>query len=216
MKIIKLQVSKTLQAKIQKGHPWVFDYQIQNQTPEDGQPGDLGIIYTSKNKFLAIGFYDPCSEIRLRILQWGTPLSIDNKFFAERLQKAIALRSFLEKQGTSGYRVINGENANDAALIRDREKARGGIEFEQCGGRIERHPGLQFGLAGLERGLKLWTSAHEDGRRVGAEHGAQVLQALGVGGVEHFQAAHAGDGAAQPGPTQLCAQALGERPATAR
>lgn len=120
MKIIKLQVSKTLQAKIQKGHPWVFDYQIQNQTPEDGKPGDLGIIYTSKNKFLAIGFYDPSSEIRLRILQWGTPLSIDAKFFAGRLQKAIALRSFLEKQGTSGYRIINGENDGFPGMVLDR------------------------------------------------------------------------------------------------
>jgi len=69
MKMIKLQVSKTLQAKIQKGHPWVFDYQILEQTPREGKPGDLGIIYTSKNKFLAIGFYDPFSDIRLRILQ---------------------------------------------------------------------------------------------------------------------------------------------------
>ena len=120
MKIIKLQVSKTLQAKIQKGHPWVFDYQILNQIPEDAKPGDLGIIYTSKNKFLAIGFYDPSSEIRLRILQWGTSLTVDAKFFSDRLQKAIALRSFLEKQGTSGYRIINGENDGFPGMVLDR------------------------------------------------------------------------------------------------
>jgi len=120
MKIIKFQVSKTLQAKIQRGHPWVFDYQIQRQTPQEGQPGDLGIIYTSKNKFLAIGFYDPFSEIRLRILQWGTPLNIDAGFFADRLQKAIALRSSLEKQGTSGYRIINGENDGFPGMVLDR------------------------------------------------------------------------------------------------
>jgi len=120
MNIIKLQVSKTLQAKIKNGHPWVFHYQIQGQTPEKGQPGDLGIIYTSKNKFLAIGFYDPFSEIRLRILQWGTPSSIDATFFRDRLQKAVALRSFLEKQGTSGYRIINGENDGFPGMVLDR------------------------------------------------------------------------------------------------
>jgi len=118
--IIKLQVSKTLQAKIQKGHPWVFDYQIQGQTPEVGQPGDLGIIYTSKNKFLAIGFYDPYSDIRLRILQWGTPLNIDARFFRDRLQKAVTLRRSLENQGTSGYRVINGENDGFPGMVLDR------------------------------------------------------------------------------------------------
>ncbi|MFQ5444741.1 MAG: class I SAM-dependent rRNA methyltransferase, partial [Nitrospinales bacterium] len=76
MKLIKLQISKTLQAKILKGRPWVFDYQILNPSPE-GKPGDLGIIYNSKNKFLAIGLYDPFSDIRLRILQRGTPREID-------------------------------------------------------------------------------------------------------------------------------------------
>lgn len=120
MKIIKLQVSKTLQAKIQKGHPWVFDYQIQNQTPQDGKPGDLGVIYTSKNKLLAIGFYDPFSDIRWRILQWGTPLNIDASFFSDRLQKALAIRSSLEKQGTSGYRIINGENDGFPGMVLDR------------------------------------------------------------------------------------------------
>ncbi len=118
--MIKFQVSKTLQAKIQKGHPWVFDYQILGQTPKEGNPGDLGIIYTSKNKFLAIGFYDPFSDIRLRILQWGTPLNIDARFFEDRLQKALTLRSSLDNQGTSGYRVLNGENDGFPGMVLDR------------------------------------------------------------------------------------------------
>jgi 23S rRNA (cytosine1962-C5)-methyltransferase len=120
MKIIKLQVSKTLQVKILKGHPWVFDYQIQGQSTQGGKPGDLGIIYSSKNKFLAIGLYDPFSDIRLRILQWGTPVNIDARFFADRLDKAIALRSSLLNQGTSGYRIINGENDGFPGMVLDR------------------------------------------------------------------------------------------------
>lgn len=119
MKVIKLQVSKTLQAKILKGRPWVFDFQIQNLVP-GGKPGDLGVIYDSKNKFLAIGLYDPFSDIRLRILQWGVPLSVDAAFFSHRLQKAIALRSSLQGEGTSGYRVINGENDGFPGMVLDR------------------------------------------------------------------------------------------------
>jgi 23S rRNA (cytosine1962-C5)-methyltransferase len=119
MKVIKLQVSKTLQTKILKGYPWVFDYQIQNP-PQQGKPGDLGIIYNAKNKFLAIGLYDPFSAIRLRILQHGSPQEIDAAFFAERLKKAIALRSSLQKGGTSGYRVINGENDGLPGMVLDR------------------------------------------------------------------------------------------------
>jgi 23S rRNA (cytosine1962-C5)-methyltransferase len=119
MKAIKLQVSKTLQTKILKGYPWVFDYQIQNP-PKEGKPGDLGIIYNSKNKFLAIGLYDPFSAIRLRILQHGAPQEIDAAFFADRIKKAIAIRSLLREKGTSGYRVINGENDRLPGMVLDR------------------------------------------------------------------------------------------------
>jgi 23S rRNA (cytosine1962-C5)-methyltransferase len=119
MKAVKLQVSKTLQTKILKGYPWVFDYQIKSPPPE-GKPGDLGIIYNSKNKFLAIGLYDPFSAIRLRVLVHGSPQEIDAGFFGDRLKKAIALRSALKKQKTSGYRVINGENDKLPGMILDR------------------------------------------------------------------------------------------------
>lgn len=119
MKAIKLQVSKTLQTKILKGYPWVFDYQIQN-LPQEGKPGDLGIIYDSKNKFLAIGLYDPFSAIRLRVLQQGAPREIDAAFFADRVKKAIALRSALPGKGTSGYRVVNGENDRLPGMVLDR------------------------------------------------------------------------------------------------
>ncbi len=119
MKAIKLQVSKTLQTKILKGYPWVFDYQIQSP-PNEGKSGDLGIIYNSKNKFLAIGLYDPFSAIRLRILQHGSPREIDAAFFSERIKKAFALRSALPGKKTSGYRVINGENDRMPGMVLDR------------------------------------------------------------------------------------------------
>jgi len=119
MKVIKLQVSKTLQVKILKGYPWVFDYQIQNPPPQ-GQPRDLGIVYNTKNKFLAIGLYDPFSAIRLRVLQQGSPREIDAAFFTERLKKAMALRTSLPEEGTSGYRVINGENDGLPGMVLDR------------------------------------------------------------------------------------------------
>ncbi|GJL77086.1 MAG: rRNA (guanine-N2)-methyltransferase [Nitrospinaceae bacterium] len=119
MKVVKLQVSKTVQDKILKGYPWVFDYQVQN-SPSGGKPGDLGVIYNSKNKLLALGLYDPFSEIRLRILQTGSSREIDAAFFAERLKKAIVHRSSLEEEGTSGYRVVNGENDGFPGMVLDR------------------------------------------------------------------------------------------------
>ncbi|MFQ5450518.1 MAG: class I SAM-dependent rRNA methyltransferase [Nitrospinaceae bacterium] len=117
--VITLQVSKTLQAKIRKGCPWVFSYQLQNPGVT-GSPGDLGVIYDSSKKFLAIGFYDPFSDLRLRILQTGAPVEIGEDFFRRRLAEAVKLRQSLELHGTTGYRVLHGENDGFPGLVLDR------------------------------------------------------------------------------------------------
>ncbi|MBI4389638.1 MAG: class I SAM-dependent methyltransferase [Nitrospinae bacterium] len=116
---IKIKVSKTLQGKIRKGYPWVFYYQIHNRKIS-GEAGDLGVIYDDDNKFLAVGLYDPYSDIRLRILQSGKPAEVGRDFFREQFENALASRRDLERQGTTGYRVLNGENDGFPGLVLDR------------------------------------------------------------------------------------------------
>ena len=117
--MIHIKISKTLEKKIRQGYPWVFHYQVKNEKVE-GKPGDLAVVYDSKNQFLAIGLYDPESDIRLRILQTSNPVDIDNSFFEERLNRALGLRDNLYGEGTTGYRVINGENDGFPGLVLDR------------------------------------------------------------------------------------------------
>ncbi len=116
---IKIQISKNLQRKLQKGYPWVYYYQLKNINVE-GKVGDLGVVYDSNNRFLAIGLYDPFSDIRLRILQSNKPTEINRAFFQERLKKALILRDELEGNGTTGYRILNGENDGFPGLVLDR------------------------------------------------------------------------------------------------
>lgn len=118
-KNIKILVSRNIEKIILSGHPWVFDKSIISQKG-DGPPGTLGIIFNSKNKFLAAGLYDPLSPLRLRILHRGKPALIDEKFFMERLKKAFSIREFLPSSGTTGYRLINGENDGFPGLVMDR------------------------------------------------------------------------------------------------
>ena len=77
--MVRIKISKTLEQKIRRGYPWVFHYQVQNEKVE-GKPGDLAVVYDSKNQFLAIGLYDPESDIRLRVLQTSNPVDIDSIF----------------------------------------------------------------------------------------------------------------------------------------
>ncbi len=119
MSLIKVQVSKTLQAKIRGGHPWVFDYQIQKQTG-GGKPGDLAVLYDARNRFLALALFDPHSELRLRILSTGKPEELNADFFRRRLKVAHALREALHSEATTGCRIVNGENDGLPGLVLDR------------------------------------------------------------------------------------------------
>ena len=93
--MIKIQISKTLQGKIRKGYPWVFKYQIQNQIP-DGSQENLGVIYDHNNRFLAVGLWDPYSDLCFRVLNLGNPREINGCFFLERLRSAKIIRKELE------------------------------------------------------------------------------------------------------------------------
>ena len=101
--MIRIKISKALEGKIRKGYPWIFYYQVQNKHVE-GKSGDLGVVYDCKNRFLAIGLYDPESDIRLRVLQVHHPIDIDGDFFEKRIIQALKLRESILSEGTTGYR----------------------------------------------------------------------------------------------------------------
>ncbi|PIP72633.1 MAG: rRNA large subunit methyltransferase I [Nitrospinae bacterium CG22_combo_CG10-13_8_21_14_all_47_10] len=117
--MIKIQISKTLQGKIRQGYPWIFKYQIQNRISEDASE-NLGVVYDQNNRFLAVGLWDPGSDLCFRVLSLGKPMKIDGSFFLERLRSAKIIRAELEGQGTTGYRVINGESDGFPGLVLDR------------------------------------------------------------------------------------------------
>lgn len=117
--MIKIEISKTLQGKIRKGYPWVFKYQIQNRIPE-AKAENLAVIYDHNNRFLAMGLWDSYSDLCFRVLNLGKPRDINAGFFLERLRSAKIIREELEHQGTTGYRVINGENDGFPGLVLDR------------------------------------------------------------------------------------------------
>jgi 23S rRNA (cytosine1962-C5)-methyltransferase len=117
--MIKIKISKTLESKIRKGYPWIFKYQLQSEVTDKPNSG-LAVIYDHKNRFLAIGLWEPDSDLCFRVLNLLETVEIDTPFFTKRFQKALLLRKGLEKQGTTGYRVLNGENDGFPGLVLDR------------------------------------------------------------------------------------------------
>lgn len=117
---IAVRVTPAAEQAVRRGHPWLFDHAIRQQS-RAGAPGDLAVIFDCKRRFLAVGLYDPDSPIRVRILQRGEPAPIDRDWFRARLMAAAQLRSPLLKKGdTTGYRLVHGENDGLPGLVIDR------------------------------------------------------------------------------------------------
>jgi 23S rRNA (cytosine1962-C5)-methyltransferase len=119
---LALRVTPDAQRALRSGHPWLFDRAIISESGE-GQPGDLAVIFDDRRRFLAIGLYDPTSPIRVRVLHCGAPEAIDRSWLRARLTEAVEWRAALPESGTTGYRLVHGENDGLPGLVIDRYDA---------------------------------------------------------------------------------------------
>jgi 23S rRNA (cytosine1962-C5)-methyltransferase len=116
---IALRVTPAAERMLRAGHPWLFDRAIREQSHE-GRPGDLAVVFDRRQRFLAVGLYDPLSPIRVRVLQHLLPAPIGRAWFRQRLREAAALRAPLLDHDTDGYRLVHGGNDRMPGLVIDR------------------------------------------------------------------------------------------------
>jgi 23S rRNA (cytosine1962-C5)-methyltransferase len=120
---IAFRVAPAAERALREGHPWLFAGSIRERSHE-GAPGDLAVVFDRRGRFLAVGLYDPHSSIRVRVLQHGEPLPIQQEWFVARLAAAIARRAPLRDRPattrTTGYRLVHGENDGLPGFVVDR------------------------------------------------------------------------------------------------
>ncbi|MBZ9751964.1 23S rRNA (cytosine(2499)-C(5))-methyltransferase [Deinococcus sp. HMF7604] len=116
---LRLRVSPAAETHIRAGHPWVYESSLRDQNRE-GEAGELAVIYDRRDRFLAIGLYDPASPLRVRVLHQGTPATLDDAWWTARLDAALLRRAPLFGPDTDGYRVVNGESDGFPGLVVDR------------------------------------------------------------------------------------------------
>src|SRR2546423_9351590 len=105
---LRLRVTKTAESLVRGGHPWVFANSILAQN-RPGTLGELTALYDRKDRFLALGMFEPASPIRLRILLIGKPQPLDEAWWQSRLEEALKKRIGLFGPDTTGFRSVNGE-----------------------------------------------------------------------------------------------------------
>lgn len=116
---LAIKVRPAAERSIRNRHPWVYDDSITKQN-KAGRTGDLAIVFDrQKNKFLAAGLYDPHSPIRIKLLQFGTPASIDAGWMRQAIGQAYHKRLPLFETDTNSYRLVYGENDGLPALVAD-------------------------------------------------------------------------------------------------
>ena len=116
---VTVHVTRNAAKQLRQGHPWLFDGGVEKINKE-GLAGSVAVVFDDRRKMVGLGLYDPAHPIRVKMLMRGGGVSIDENFFAERVQAAVAKRAALEGQGTDGYRLIYGESDGLPGLVVDR------------------------------------------------------------------------------------------------
>ena len=84
------------------------------------RPGDVVHIYDPSGQYFGRGLFNPASEIVVRILT-SRDEAVDERFWAERLGAAAALRRKLElSRVTDAYRLVHAEGDGLSGLIAER------------------------------------------------------------------------------------------------
>lgn len=104
---------------LQNGHLWIFSGALQ-QPPRWIEPGGLVDVKSSTGDFVARGYYNPRTDIAIRILTHDADEAIDYDFARRRLRSAAMLRQVFDPEQTNAYRLVNAEGDGLPGLIVDR------------------------------------------------------------------------------------------------
>ena len=112
--------------RVYSGHPWVFRSDIARVEGEY-LPGDIINIFSSKGRFLARGYYNPNSQIALRIMTYKEDEQVDRNLIFKRIHDAVEYRrTFADLKSC---RLVFAESDRLPALIVD---AFGDVLVLQC------------------------------------------------------------------------------------
>ena len=115
-------------------HPWVLASAVQKvealggkklkEEKLDGEPVDL---YNEKNKFVARGFYNSQSRIRVRLFTWSEGEALDESLFRRRIAQAILLRDQI------GYEVVADRDQTATRLVFSEGDSLSGLVVDRYG-----------------------------------------------------------------------------------
>ncbi len=117
---LRIELFPRAETAVKRGHPWVYGESVKSQNRE-AEAGELAVMYDRKDRFMAVGLYDPSSPIRVRIVHCGKPVMIDRNWWLEKVRACLSRRETkVLNEGTNGARIINGESEGFPGFVADR------------------------------------------------------------------------------------------------
>lgn len=118
MKYKKIILKPKKEESLLRFHPWVFSGAV-DRKDADIVEGEIVNVYTSSNKFIAVGHYQ-IGSIEVRVLSFEERI-IDSSFWEEKLNIAYNLREDIGvvSDSNNAYRLVHGEGDNLPGLIID-------------------------------------------------------------------------------------------------
>ncbi|MDI6453459.1 class I SAM-dependent rRNA methyltransferase [Peloplasma aerotolerans] len=117
MDTCKIYLKPTEEIRINQGHPWVFNNEI-DRIEGTIKSGELASVFSSKNEFVGKGFLNTSSKIFVRILSRNLDEIIDESFFKNLVETSNNSRKSLGY--SNSYRVLFGESDGIPGLIIDK------------------------------------------------------------------------------------------------
>jgi 23S rRNA (cytosine1962-C5)-methyltransferase len=111
-------LNKGRRPRLEEGHPWIYANEIA-KTEGEAQPGQLVEVRDHRGQLLGTGYWNPASQITVRIVAYGPLARMDKPFFRNRFERASSHRSRFLGDGVS-CRLVYGEADFLPGLVVDR------------------------------------------------------------------------------------------------
>jgi len=113
----KIWLQKSRKKRLEQGHPWVYMSEI-DRLEGDAQPGDMVDVVNHQGRYLATGYWNPKSQITVRIVAYEPIADMDSEFFKGRLRQCQEHRRRFVSD--SDCRLVYGEADFLPGLVVDR------------------------------------------------------------------------------------------------
>lgn len=113
----KIYLQKARKKRLELGHPWVYATEI-DRLEGEANPGDLVDVVNHQGRYLATGYWNPKSQITVRIVSYEPIAEMDADFFRGRLRQCKEHRSRFVPD--ADCRLVYGEADFLPGLVVDR------------------------------------------------------------------------------------------------